>query len=114
MPIVVTSVIETVADTALVVRPLKIVGTHTITIGTFFKCDATSGAFPITLPAANLNESRILIIKKSDVSANAATVTAAGSDTIDGAPTFVLATQYKFVMLINDEDGNIWNVIGSN
>lgn len=114
MPIVLTSLIETVADTALIVRPIVIVGTHTITIGTFFKCDATSGAFAITLPAAGLNESRILIIKKSDVSANAVTVTRAGSDTIDGATTFALATQYKFVMLINDEDADIWNVIGSN
>lgn len=114
MPQVLTSLIESVADTALIVRPIAVAGTHTITIGTFFKCDATGGAFAITLPPANINESRILIIKKSDVSANAVTVTRAGSDTIDGATTFALGSQYKFVTLINDEDGNIWNVIGSN
>ena len=112
MPQVVTSLIESVADTALIVRPVAVVGTHTITIGTFFKCNATSGAFAITLPSAGLNESRILIIKKSDVSANVVTVTRAGSDTIDGLTTFPLTQQFDSVTLINDEDGDIWNVIG--
>lgn len=114
MPIVVTATIESVADTALIVRPVAIVLDHTINAGTFFKCDATSGAIALTLPSAGLNEGRILIIKKTDVSANVVTVTRAGSDTIDGATSFPLATQYKFVTLINDEDGDIWNVIGSN
>lgn len=114
MPIVLTSLIESVADTALIVRPIPIALDQTITIGTFFKCDATAGPIALTLPSAGLNEGRILIIKKTDVSANAVTVTRAGSDTIDGATTFPLATQYKFVILINDEDGDIWNVIGSN
>ena len=111
-----TASIETIplSEVALIVRPVLITGTETIaSAGTFFKCDATSGAFPLTLPSAALNAGRVLAIKKSDVSANAVTVTRAGSDTIDGATTHVLSAQYNFVVLINDEDGDIWNIIAS-
>lgn len=113
MPQILTFVLEEISDTALIVRPVHVDADHTITLGTFFKCDATGGAIALTLPPATNDDSRIIIVKKSDNSVNAVTVTAAGSDTIDGAATFVLSNQYEFVVLINDEDGDIWNVIGS-
>lgn len=113
MPQLLTFLLEEISDTALIVRPVHVDADHTITLGTFFKCDATGGAIALTIPTAGADDSRILIVKKSDSSANAVTVTAAGSDTIDGASTFVLSNQYDFVILINDEDGDIWNVIGS-
>lgn len=65
-------------------------------------CDATSGAFTITLPAASASNGQTFWFKKIDSSANAITITRAGSDTIDGATTYVLSTQYQWVQLIND------------
>ena len=114
MPQIVTYLTETIALTSLIVRPLKLTAAHEITLGTVIVCDASGGAFAVTLPPADENPSRILVIKKKDSSANAVTVTRAGSDTIDGNTTFALTAQYKYVTLANDEEGDVWNIIGSN
>lgn len=74
-------------------------------------CDATSGAFAVTLPPANAAAGQMITVKKIDVSANAVTVTRAGTDTIDGATTYVLAAQYKSVTLLSN-NGTQWFVIG--
>jgi hypothetical protein len=76
--------------------------------------DATSGAVTITLPAAagTAVAGRIYIIKKTDVSGNAVTVDANGSETIDGATTYPLASQWKYVTI--QSDGVNWFVIGNN
>lgn len=113
MPNIATPTVEDIADTALIVRTVKFTAASTISVGSFFKCDASGGAFAVTLPPAANNSGRILIIKKTDSSVNNVTVTRAGSDTIDGATTFVLSNQYEYVILINDDDGGVWNVIGS-
>lgn len=115
MPQSATYTLETILETALTCRPIPVTAAHTITIGAFFPCDATGGAFAITLPLAGaLDElSRILIIKKTDASGNAVTVTRAGSDTIDGATTYALSAQYDTVVLIDDEGGGAWHVMGS-
>jgi hypothetical protein len=70
------------------------------------RCDATSGAFTITLPAAT-NIGQIIFVRKTDASANAVTVAGAGSDTIEGAASVSLANQYDRVALIADGTG-IW------
>lgn len=57
-------------------------------------CDATSGSFAITLPAASAFTGRYVFIKKIDSSANTCTLTRAGSDTIDGATTQVIDSQW--------------------
>jgi hypothetical protein len=57
-------------------------------------CDATAAAFAVYLPAANLAVGRVYCIKKIDATANAVTITAAGTDLIDGAATKALATQW--------------------
>lgn len=57
-------------------------------------CDATGGSFAITLPAASAFSGRYVFIKKIDSSANTCTLTRAGSDTIDGATTQVIDTQW--------------------
>lgn len=116
---VLTSITESILDTAFAVRPIAINATHTVSIGTFFKCDATSGAFAITLPAAgtlvsDVDVSRVLIFVKTDVSANAVTVTRAGSDTINAGTTHVLTAQFKYLILIDTEVGGVWFIIGSN
>lgn len=79
----------------------------------YFRCDATSatgGSLEVTLPSASANDGRTLVVKKVDASANAVVVTAAGSDTIDGAATKSLAAQYDHVVLHSNGGG--WDVIG--
>ena len=56
--------------------------------------DATNGPISILLPAASGATSDIWV-KKYDASANAVTVTANGADTIDGAATAVLTSQFE-------------------
>jgi hypothetical protein len=79
------------------------------TAGNIRLCDATSAAFAVTLPAANVSSGREFIIKKIDASANAVTVTRAGTDTIDGATTYALSTQHAFVTIISD--GTAWRIV---
>ncbi len=64
--------------------------------------DATSGAVTITLQSAATRGGNPLKVKKIDNTANAVTITRAGSDLIDGATTYVLGTQYAAVMLHSD------------
>lgn len=77
----------------------------------YYQCDAASAAFALTLPAANLVRGIPIIVKKTDSSANAVTVTANGSETIDGATTYALSSQYKYVRLVSNGAG--WDVIGA-
>lgn len=59
--------------------------------------DATSGNITITLlPALEMTQKRIVIMK-TDASANTVTVDANASETINGALTNVLSTQYEKV-----------------
>lgn len=77
-------------------------------------CDATTAAYIATLPAANsVDPGTELVFKKTDSSAHAVTVTAAGADKIDGSATFALSTQYKFLRIASDGSAN-WEVLGSN
>jgi len=71
--------------------------------------DATAGAITITLPAASGRSGQVYIIKKIDSSANAVTVDANASETIDGALTYSLASQYDVVRIVCD--GANWHVI---
>ena len=63
-------------------------------------CNAASGAFTLNLPAASTRKRYHL--KKIDASANAITVTPNGADTIQGAGTFSLNTQYKSITIYSD------------
>lgn len=76
---------------------------YTIISNVFYvRADATAGAFAVTLPAALNLQGRQILIKKIDSSANAITVTAAGSDTIEGAATSSLAAQWNKTLLISN------------
>jgi len=120
MPQTITLTVEELEDTAHIGRVIMVDSALTITGGAVFICDASAGAFALTLPAAGAleditekNDGRILIIKKKDSSANAITVTRAGSDTIDGATTYALSAQYDSVTLVDDSDGDAWNIIAT-
>lgn len=75
-------------------------------------CDATTASFTVTLPAAASNASKIYVIKKIDASVNTVTVDPNASETIDGSLTYVLSTQYKYVVI--QCNGTAWYVIGNN
>lgn len=71
--------------------------------------DASGGNKTITLPAASGNTGKIYVIKKTDSSGNTVTIDGDGSETIDGATTKVISTQYVSFMI--QCDGSNWWVI---
>lgn len=71
--------------------------------------DATAASRTITLPAASGCARRIYIIKKIDASANTVTIDGNASETIDGATTRVLTTQWETVRI--QSNGTAWFVI---
>lgn len=69
-------------------------------VSNFVTVDATAGNITITLPAASAafggGMGLDMVFKRLDGSVNTVTVQRAGSDTIDGASSFTLLTQYDF------------------
>jgi len=65
-------------------------------------CDASAGAFTVSLPTASGIKGKAYFIKKVDASANAVTVDPYGTETIDGAATVSLAAQYDSVFIVSD------------
>ena len=65
----------------------------------------------VTIPTAQCNEGRVLVIKDGDGNSNTHNITIAtgGSETIDGAATKVINTAYDSVTLISD--GSNWFII---
>lgn len=70
-------------------------------------------AYALTLPAADSTAGRFYVVK--DISGGASTanitVTAAGSDSIDGASTYVIASNYGSATFINRGNSINWDVI---
>jgi len=71
--------------------------------------DASGGARTITLPAANAMNARPMPFRvvKIDASANAVTVQRAGTDTIEGATSIVIAGQWASAVLVSN-GANAW------
>lgn len=69
-------------------------------------CDATAGAFTVTLPSPSVSTRRPYFIKKIDSSANVITI----SGNIDGAAK-TLSKQYSSVTI--ETDGTSWYSLGS-
>lgn len=70
-------------------------------------CDATGGAFTVTLmPAATAGDGFTMAIKKTDASANAVTVDGDGSETIDGDTTLALEGENDSIMIVSN--GSNW------
>lgn len=63
--------------------------------------DATAGAFTVTLPDVTLDARPFYVIKKVDAVATV-TVDGNGSQTIDGALTVDLASQWDSLLLVHD------------
>ncbi len=71
--------------------------------------DATTAAFQVTLPTAVGITGRQYTIKKIDSTANIVTVDGNGSQTIDGATTKILASQWAFIVVVSD--GANWVIV---
>ncbi len=83
---------------------------YTAAAVTYIMVDATAGNKVVNLPAiSGLSGNREYAVKKVDASGNTVTVTANGSDTIDGAATVVLSSQYDYVRIVA---GTEWHVVG--
>lgn len=74
-------------------------------------CDASGGAFTVTLPPSSGIAGKEYTIFKSDASANAVTVDGNASETINGAATFILANQYASVTV--KSDGTNWGIVSA-
>jgi hypothetical protein len=70
--------------------------------------DTTGGAFTVTLPTAASITGRIYVIKRTSASANNLTVGTTSSQTIDGATTKVLGSQYACIAV--QSDGTNWQI----
>ncbi len=70
--------------------------------------DATGGV-TIALPAAASSKGRTYVIKKTDATAGALTIDPNAAETIDGATTYVITTQYQSVTIVCD--GSNWWII---
>lgn len=70
--------------------------------------DASAAARTITLPPAADVPEREYRVKKMDATANTVTLDGDGGETIDGAATYVLTTQYEVVEVVST--GTAWVV----
>ena len=72
--------------------------------------DATSAGFTITLPTAADITGKKYTFKRTSASNNV-TIDGASSETIDGATTKALASQYAFITIVSD--GTNWHIIAT-
>lgn len=97
------------------VSPVRLVSFTADTEFGLVICDATAGAIVVTLPdAKKAFENQFgtrLTFKRTNVAANNVTLTAFGSQTIDGAATLALAAQYAFATI--QSDGANWHIVSS-
>jgi len=73
-------------------------------------CDASGGAFTVTLPTAVGIAGKYYLVKKTDTSSNAVTVDGNGTETIDAVLSKYLRTYLDYVIVYSD--GANWNVLG--
>ena len=69
--------------------------------GKLLLCDATSGAFTVTLPTvASAGDGFAVHFKKTDSSINAVTIDGNGAETIDGNATYSINNQYDSLTVV--------------
>ena len=86
--------------------------TYTATANDYSIVCNNSGAITINLPAASGATGRVYVIKKISAGGNNVTVDPNASETIDGAATRVLTTQYESVVI--QCDGTSWYILSKN
>lgn len=83
-------------------------------ISKLIKVDTTSGNITVTLPQiTSLNDGFEVYVSKASADANQVNVVRTGSDTINGATSYVLPSQYQSIWIIADRLTNTWTAINS-
>lgn len=72
-------------------------------------CNAVGGNITLNLPVVAGNSGTIFNFKKIDSTANTCTVDGSGAETIDGALTVTLGTQYQSIQIITD--ASAWYIL---
>ena len=85
--------------------------TLTLTSPRYIWVDASAGAVTLGLPASTGNPMLTFTVKKIDSTANAVTIAAAGTDTIEGAASISLSAQWTFRAITNTQAGE-WYITG--
>lgn len=73
--------------------------------------DATGAAFTVTLPSAIPNLGKVFRIKRLNAAANAVTVDTTSAQTIDGAASKALNTQFAALSVVSD--GANWHILST-
>lgn len=95
---------------ALVIASSKTAAYTAIPTDHFIPCNASGASFTLTLPPAATLSGHILHIKKTDSDfTKVVTIDGNASETIDGATTTTLNTQYEAIRIISD--GSNWHII---
>jgi len=89
-------------------RTISASTTPTPTDGTLL-VNALSASITVTLPSASAFANKIYEIKKIDSSVNVVTVAGAGGNTVDGAATFLISSQYEAITV--QSDGANWFIL---
>jgi hypothetical protein len=101
---------KTLASPSITFASTSKTAAYTATSSDFIlHCDASSGAFTLTLPAAASHTGRVFVIGKSDSSAYAVLVDGNGSETIDGVTGIYLYLQHDYMTIVSD--GSNWKLI---
>lgn len=88
---------------------------YTAAVSDLIPVDCSSGGVTITLPAAPVDKSRI-VVKKVDSSTNAVTVSCGGSDVFNvasGVTSLSLLLQFQAIQLQYKVSGAIWYVVST-
>lgn len=91
----------------------KITASTTLTMSSphYIWVDASAGPVTVTLFPSASNPIRTVLIKKIDSTANAVTIAGNGTDTIEGAASISISTQWAFRAVTNTQAGE-WYITG--
>lgn len=104
-------------DAAAYISALDKTANYTVVeadISSLVRMDTSGGTRTVTLPSiAALTDEFNVIVSKVTGDANTLTIARASTDTINGAASYVLYTQFQSAWLIADRSNNTWTVITS-
>jgi len=65
-------------------------------------CDATNGAFTVSMPSAKVSQLTLFMFEKIDSSGNTVTITPRTGETIGGSASKALSAQYEWIHILSD------------
>jgi hypothetical protein len=105
--------IVTITDRSAVVTTTVKTAAYTAAAAELVSCDPSAGAFPVTLPPlADVPLGTQVAVWNATASTNAITVTADGSDQINGAATQLIESAYGRLVLVSAATpggGRMWS-----